>query len=537
MKTQKPIVYSLVSALLLSVSWIPHCTFFIFFAFIPLFFITDYYADTTIKRRKLKQFGLIYLTFLLWNLLTTWWVYNASPVAVAAFVLNALFMTWVFRIAVWFKKYNPAKLSYFLVIPFWLAFEYLHVNWELSWPWLTVGNVFSYQHKWVQWYEFTGISGGTLWVWMVNILIYKLLSYKIQTRSWNKKVIAISLATIILPLSISYILYHTIHSRVESSKLPAQKIIVVQPNIDPYNEKFVFDQQTQLDKLMTLLFSKDSSLVKKANYIVLPETFLTENIWERDLEEGEGVIFLKEKLLSLNLDLAIVTGANTLNEFLPGETPSATARKFSDADLYYDSYNTALQIDTSLPTQVYHKSKLVPGVEIIPFPWLFKPLEKYALDLGGTIGSLGIQKERTVFVNKKNGVKTAPVVCYESVYPEYVAEYIKNGANFICIITNDGWWGNTPGYRQHLIYGSLRSIETRKPIVRSANTGVSCFINERGDISQATPYWEDAIISAEIQPNTYQTFFVKFGDLISKAALILMCGIILIGLIKRFSKR
>src|SRR5574343_444659 len=80
------------------------------------------------------------------------------------------------------------------------------------------------------------------------------------------------------------------------------------------------------------------------------------------------------------------------------------------------------------------------------------------------------------FVHCIINLKLAPAVCYESVYGDFMAKYIRSGAEVICIITNDGWWGNTPGHRQHLAYAKLRAIETRKQIIRSANTGISCFV-------------------------------------------------------------
>jgi apolipoprotein N-acyltransferase len=110
--------------------------------------------------------------------------------------------------------------------------------------------------------------------------------------------------------------------------------------------------------------------------------------------------------------------------------------------------------------QIYHKSKLVPGVEKMPWPAVFKYIEKFAIDLGGISGSLGMQEERVAFFTQDKKFAAGPIVCYESVYGEYVGEYVKKGANFLAIITNDGWWGDTPGYRQHLQYGALRAIET-----------------------------------------------------------------------------
>ena len=91
----------------------------------------------------------------------------------------------------------------------------------------------------------------------------------------------------------------------------------------------------------------------------------------------------------------------------------------------------------------------------------------------------------------------APVICYESVYGEYSTGYIKKGAQAIFIMTNDGWWDNTAGHRQHLYFASLRAIEARRAIARSANTGISAFVNQRGDILQPTRYDEPIAIKTQ----------------------------------------
>src|SRR5688500_18262237 len=125
----------------------------------------------------------------------------------------------------------------------------------------------------------------------------------------------------------------------------------------------------------------------------------------------------------------------------------------------------------------------------MPFPELFRSLEKVTINLGGTMESLGTQSNLTVFTDPE-GLTVAPVICYESVYADYSTEYMRAGANLIFIITNDGWWDDTQGYIQHLHICKLRAIENRRQIARSANTGISCFIDEFGNISQATGWWQ-----------------------------------------------
>ena len=212
------------------------------------------------------------------------------------------------------------------------------------------------------------------------------------------------------------------------------------------------------------------------------------------------------------------------------EALSETARYHQRAERYYDAYNTALQIDTS-GIQIYHKSKLVPGVEMMPFAPLLQHIKSLSIDLGGISGSLGSQKERSVFYSKQATV--APIICYESVYGEYVLEYIRRGADMLTIITNDGWWKDTPGYRQHLAYASLRAIETRRAIARSANTGISGFIDANGNISEATEWWQSAVISTELP--TYQgiTFYTLYGNYIGRLATFVFVILFFYSLAKR----
>jgi apolipoprotein N-acyltransferase len=160
---------------------------------------------------------------------------------------------------------------------------------------------------------------------------------------------------------------------------------------------------------------------------------------------------------------------------------------------------------------------LVPGVETLPRFLLFLApvFEKF----GGSTGGYARQPDRTP-VRTKNHFIIAPAICYESIYGEYLSRYMQKGANIIAIITNDGWWGNTPGYQQHLAYARLRAIETRRWVVRSANTGISCFISPEGTIYEAQPWWQEAAAKMSVSSTNHSTIFVQWGDWISKIALV-----------------
>jgi len=176
-------------------------------------------------------------------------------------------------------------------------------------------------------------------------------------------------------------------------------------------------------------------------------------------------------------------------------------------------------------------------VEQMPFPEVLKLVESYAIDLGGTSGTLGTQSERTVFKGIDPTQQAAPSICYESVYGDFMRSYIAKGANFIVIITNDGWWGETPGYKQHLAYARLRAIENRRSIVRSANTGISCIINQRGDIVKSLPYWQTGAFSGTIELNTNLTIFSITGDLLGRTASLLSIALLILYFVKRIKTK
>ena len=537
MTRKKLYLLSLLSGIIFFFSWPPYgFPFLLFIAFVPLLQIEHAFSSGEEKAKRSFLFGLSYLTFFIWNITTTFWVCNASMGGGAAAILcNSFLMSatfWIFHIVKKRLLTSNFKLqtSNVVFVVFWLSFEFIHHSWELTWPWLGLGNAFASLPSCIQWYEYTGTCGGSLWVLAVNLMIFDLIKFPINKAGLRglsfSKLIQIT-SVIVLPILISLLIYYSYNEKTDPVNM-----VVVQPNIDPYSEKFnSMNSQEQLEKMLALAQQKVDSTT---DYLVCPETALTEDMWENELMQTSSIRRIKEFIKPFP-KLKMIVGASTKHLYQKGEQPSATAHKFTQEDGYYDFYNTALQIDNSENIQIYHKSKLVPGVERMPYPAVFGILGKLAIDLGGMSGSLGTQEERTVFTSplaplsrgRGDGGEVAPVVCYESIFGEYVTGYIKNGASLIFIITNDGWWGDTPGYSQHLMYGRLRTIETRRSIARSGNTGISCFINQRGEISQDTEWWQPAVIKGSINQNSGETFYVRFGDIIWRASFYLSILILL----------
>jgi apolipoprotein N-acyltransferase len=529
------ILLSLVGGILLSLGW-PARGFagLLFTGLAPFLLVEDHIFRNPQKFIRFSLFFYSYPGFFIWNILTTWWIVNSTFIgALLAILLNSMFMSIVFQVFHWTRKrinYDPG--AYFALICYWVAFEYLHLNWDLNWPWLNLGNGFAHYYKWVQWYEFTGIFGGTIWILSVNVLIFYMIKKLHVHHQENRRTYKIVLpATIILliflPIIFSYYLYY---SYTEKNK--PVRCVVAQPNIDPYSEQYNLPPTAVVERIMQLARPK---LDTSTQFLIAPESALQETMWENDLTSFASIRLLKGAVAPFPA-LNTLVGGSTFYQLHPDEPKPRWARKFTDSDQHYVAYNAAIMINSRDTLQLYHKSKLTPGVEILPSFKGFKWLEDYAIDLGGTVGSLGMDSERRVYTTV-NSVPVGPAICYESIFGEFFARFVRNGAQMMMIITNDGWWGNTAGHRQHFAFAHLRAIETRRSIARSANTGISAFIDQRGDAHQATTYWQPAVIAGTVNGNETITFYVRNGDYIARLLLYPGALLFLISLFFSIRKR
>jgi apolipoprotein N-acyltransferase len=506
---------SLLSGILLSAAWpVSSLTFIIFFAFVPLLFI----AESNIKRNHFFLYAFI--TLLIWNALTTWWIWNSSAVgAIGAIIPNALLMCLPWLSYFGFRKRFGKKAGYCSLIAFWMLFEYIHLNWQLTWPWLSLGNVFAAQINWVQWYEYTGVGGGTLWVLLVNILLYECL------RGANKKIVwikAIQLLVIgllvIVPIILSEV-YHKWPFGLMGKETIENNVVIVQPNIDPYQK---FNPTSTAQQIQTLVSLSEQQIDSSTKLVLWPETAMSASVPIDEIQSA-GIYQPVMQFVNRHPNITLLTGIETY-KILGAEKTSTSAHKTQDG-FYYDSYNAAISMKANQPMQFYIKSKLVPGVETLPsfLNFLGPVFEKF----GGTTGGYARDTATVAFKHEGNPFVTAPAICYESVYGEYVASYVAKGANIITILTNDGWWGNTPGHKQHLAYAKLRAVETRRWVARSANTGISAVIDEYGNVLQQTKWDEATAFKYSIPARETITFYVKHGDYLYQFFSII--GLLMIG--------
>lgn len=517
----KNFLLAIASGLLLALAWPTYgLSLLVFIGFVPLLYAEYQIRNSEIKRKKLITFLVALVAFIVWNSITTWWIWYATAFgAIFAIVVNSLLMSTVFLFYHWIAKRKPMRFSLIFLGSFWIVFEKFHHHWDFSWPWLTLGNVFSEQPQWIQWYEYTGIFGGSAWILWVNFIFYATwVNFKNhgQKKPFYKNIV-LGISLIVLGIALSMYRYETYQEK--GTTLTA---IALQPNTNPYTEKYHQSHEQIAQELLALANTKISDDV---SFILAPETVFSNRITATEFLNTTA--FQQISLFQIEHPNAAFLSGIDLFEIFPASTPKTpTANRFRDSDeAWYESYNAAFYLANGKNMEIYHKSKLVVGVELFPYRSVLEPLlGNSMIDLGGSVSTLTPQKIPSVFNHPNQKFKAAPIICYESIYGEHVGKYVQQGANFLAIITNDSWWQNTQGHKQLLSYARLRAIEHRRAVARSANSGISAFINQKGEILNSLPYETQGALKGTILANNELTFYSKYGDFVARIAL-LMAGI------------
>ena len=505
LSTRVRLLLALLSALLLSAGWIGAGGLPLLIAFVPLLFISAEYSGSL--RDTMAMLGWAALSFVVWNVATVWWVWNAAPIGtIAATVVSSWWSLVAFMLFHVVSKRAPSAIAYMLFIVGWIACEYIYIEAPaMSFPWLVLGNGFANDVWAVQWYEYTGVLGGSLWVLIVNVLAFKSL-LTMRKRTWIATTLALA-----LPIVLSVALYMANDpSSARNAERERVKVAVVQPNVPCY-EKFTSDVGTQQDNLVALLGEVSDSV----DFVLMPETSLGVTIDELRRGDYDVVRRMVEQLRARRMGAMVVCGTSSLR--LYGNVAGSATARYSNG-LYYDLYNSSLGVDSLanvLP--MHHKAKLVIGVETLP-AW-FRSDGLFGVDLGGITGQLGIGESALPFVH--NGVAVAPAICYEAMYGDFMGEFVRGGAQILGVVSNDGWWGNTPGHRYLFAYCRLRAIEHRRAIARSANTGVSGFIDMRGEDVSRLEWEERGVLTADLPLNDEPTLYTRYGDYIGRLSLYL----------------
>lgn len=579
-------------AILFGLAWEPMSfTPLVFVAFAPLLLLAHRGRQTG----GWKHFGLLFLSLLLWNITTTWWVWYASDVgAIAMLLMNSFFMFLPFGLWRMWQRLGPLKWQRrwradYVFVGIWLLYEFAHHRWDLSWPWLCLGNAFSGMTWYVQWYEFTGTLGGSALILLVNVWVYRSMllgrvaaelkaegltdtrlmgipgfktvegpAIPFWKRGTVKPLFTAAVLVVVMGL-ISVWLGHRAATQLSTGK--GYWVAAIQPNYDTYEEKFVLDPMQMVREMQATTDAAQEALRSsqrgrlQLNCVLWPETSLVSSINVDFMASDQQVAFLKGMRDRDTLGVDYLMGVNMVHWYpwqgkgrpqvvMPDKSVMtvAAARQSNDPNYWYTLHNSALWLGDTL--SYYHKSKLVPGTEQLPFVSTIPFLESLAisLDENSASGTLG-KSDRAMALG--DGVKVAPVICYESIYGDYVSDYVGDGAQWLAVVTNDAWWRNTAGHKQHFSYAKLRAIEQRKWVGRAANTGISGFINPVGESELESVWYQgradrcdvplaDIVYSADmgdrdggfvvgagtqlamvqrIVPNDIKTIYQQLGDL------------------------
>lgn len=508
------IALSLAGGILSGIAWSEWCTGLILLtAFVPWLLIEDHLSLKQGKHSLSSCFLWLLPGFVIFNIITLSWVRVAGTAAAIAIITEMSFlMSFIFCMAHSIRKKAGRTAGYTALAAFWLAFEHLSLHSAFLTPWINLGNGLAKNILFIQWYDTTGVAGGTLWILLSNIFLSLFLLKQFREKQAALKYAALWLVIVIIPAAVSHSKYM---NKGETSGHPGSEVVMVQPNIDPYSEKFSIPFEEQLEAALKIA---EGSVRDSTDWLIFPETFIDDPVDEADAGNNKYVIALRDFAAKYK-DLNIIAGLVSYRIYpASAKAPTRSARITNLSEYYTDHYNSAFRIDAVSDPSIYHKSRLVPGIEMHYSAFLEKLSERILPDMGGTIWGYGTQDTRTCFFHSATGRGMAPVICYESVFGNFVADFVREGAEILAVITNDGWWKNTKGYYQHLEYSSLRAIETGRPVVRCANTGVSCITDIRGKRLQETEWWTKGSLKGTIVPETKITPYVLAGDYIFNAA-------------------
>ncbi|MBQ2573902.1 MAG: apolipoprotein N-acyltransferase [Bacteroidales bacterium] len=506
-----PYLLAVLSGVIASLSWIADYTSIVLvIALVPLLFAEHLVANSMLKHKMLATalVGILFIYTFQWiaesplKLQFSWWMYHLY------FLLVSLLFVAFFTLFALVKKRLGNKVGYIAFVCLYICFEYLLLTLnDITFPVLMLGNsmigIEGFGIRYIQWYEYTGVLGGTLWILVCDVLFFLLIRNRIEKRKLNPYILSSAIVVFVLPLVASLLIFATYKEK----KAPVE-FVLVQPNYNPYTEKFTVPVNDQRDRMISLA---EAEMTDNTDFVVFPETALDSNFWYNNIEENGMLQYLRDSVLSKHEGLKLITGVPMMQYYVAAESPSIDA-VFANDSIFIEKYNAAILIDKDR-VQTYKKNIPVPFSERMPFVSIFPFLAKYTKEEKGSFLLNNAQgKEQNVFSSTKTNIGC--FICYEGIYGEYCTNFIKNGADLLCTVANDGWWLKSHFMYAHLRAVQIRAIENRRSIVRSDNTGFTVGIDQRGYIVKQAPWWEATAINVTLNKNKKKTIYSQLGDYI-----------------------
>lgn len=520
---------SVASAVLLGLSFPPFQFGLIAcFGFVPYLILTE----------KIDSYGRFfrysYFTFILFVLLTLYWVGGFTHLqdtylmfaGVALFLWQPLFFIIPASIYYFIRKRTASDLSIVSFPLIWVTFEWLYALGEFAFPWLTIGNTQTYALHKIQFIDITGVYGLSLWVLIINILVF--LFIKGFVGNYSKR----TRYSLLCAIPLLYVAPNFYGPEADSAGDQSITVGIVQPNVNPWDKwegaKTFSGRWSQVMSYMELI--KDH-VTDSTDIVVLPESAILLNLPAFKDQSNEV-----KKIID-SVGITFVSGYAKVIYYDDENNAPVSSNIIKGTNVRYDSYNSILMMEPGTDeVQTYSKMRLVPFAERIPYadrvPFLIEPLR-----WGVGISNWGMGKDSTIFKSLRLNTNFLSMVCYESIFPEFVASFVDKGAEFLVFITNDSWWGNTSGARQHSQYAVLRAIENRRWVVRCANGGISSFIDPFGTMYKKTAMFKKSYLEMEIFPQKHKSFYTMHGDWIARISASLTLLILIISIVYPYLRK
>ena len=531
-ENKKNLLLGLLSGIMVGLSYPPiPLPYLAFVAFVPFLFVLQ-------KKEGLGEINkFTYFTMFIFNFITLYWVGgwlpNTDPFLMVAGTTLLFFNPIVFLIpsTLYYltKKYINKNLALYLFPLFWITFEFAYSLTDFKFPWLTLGNSLSYFTNYIQIADIVGVYGLSVLILFANIFVYQ-FKRDLTNKKINKLAISLFLIIILIPIFYGNYIAFTLPTTTEKVSVG-----LIQPNIDP-NEKW---QDGNLNQKIDSYFELSNKAIKEgAKIIIWPETALPVYLLGGNYPNEVRRI---TQFTDSN-HVSILTGMPDATFYPDKKKAPQDAKPTRNGEVLYTSYNSILLFNpNSKEVQKYGKIKLVPFGEKVPLVESLPFLGDW-IKWNVGISSWNTGKDTTIFkaiINNEEDaseIKIGGLVCIESIYPIFTSIFVEKGAEFIAVVTNDSWYGDTSGPYQHKEMSVIRAVENKRSVVRAANGGISCLIDPLGrTIAETKMYAKDYLV-VDVQLNSELTFYTKHPWIIPVTASVISIMIVLVSIFIKLRK-
>lgn len=529
-RARNNILYLLVSpvltGILLGVSAIPSKVWFLgFIAFIPLLVASDW---TIARKRSFVLFTLqLFIALVIFYFYVYLWVLQTANLGfILGFLIVLPYLIFISPYILLKKRGSRYSSVYFIAA--WLTSELAQSYYQLGSPFFTLGNNLGASPKLIQWYEITGAAGGTLWILVVNFVLFYLAKAIIDNSKRMRVLSLQALGILLLPMAISFIMFHTYREKGETCE-----VLIIHPSTDNKDVKYRVNIYELMDIYLDIMLPQ---LTENTEYVVLPETAITNAGWVEDLNNNLVIDHFRERTKEYP-NFKLVTGAILYEEIpnvrqIKGYERIPGIRYSEKYEKWYYTYNAALHIENKPPVQMRVKEGLVPYQEFAPYPRLMPRLTPVGIDF-----QFSKRKPNQSVFSDRDNKKTAAFICYELVYGNKFTRVSRKGAKAFFVLLNEGWYDNPKVPKQFIQLTVIRAIENRRDVAHSSNMGISAFINQKGELIAKNESRAPGFLKHTINTNHKSTIYSTLGNYLGNLGLVTNLVMILINILRKRSSQ